>query len=89
VTVKNTFINDGDDNWNSTQPLIGAVHELIIEFHDDILTIFPIIFSWDVCPHTLIWVLGLFNHPKFRLIFTLPHEEIVCLELLRPQAIVF
>ena len=39
------LLNDGDDNWNSTQPLIGAVHELIVEFHDDILTIFPIIFS--------------------------------------------
>ena len=51
MTVKNTFFNDGDDNWNSTpnlyvyekQPLIGAVHELIVEFRDDILTIFPII----------------------------------------------
>ncbi len=45
------FFNDGDDNWNSTanlcvyekQPLIGAVHELIGEFCDDILTIFPYI----------------------------------------------
>ena len=44
------FFNDGDDNWNSTailcvyekQPLIGAVHELIVDFRDDILTIFPI-----------------------------------------------
>ncbi len=54
MTVKNRFFDDGDDNWNSTpnlydvyekQPLIGAVHELIVEFHDDILTIFPIIFS--------------------------------------------
>ena len=43
------LLNDGDDNWNSTailcvyekQPLIGAVHELIVEFCDDILTIFP------------------------------------------------
>ena len=49
VTVKNMLLNDGDDNWNSTailcvyekQPLIGAVHELIVEFRDDILTIFP------------------------------------------------
>jgi len=46
------FFNDGDDNWNSTanlcvyekQPLIGAVHELIVEFCDDILTIFPKIY---------------------------------------------
>ena len=45
------FFNDGDDNWNSTanlcvyekQPLIGVVHELIVEFCDDILTIFPFI----------------------------------------------
>ena len=44
------FFNDGDDNWNSTanlcvyekQPLIGAVHELIVDFRDDILTIFPL-----------------------------------------------
>jgi len=43
------LLNDGDDNWNSTailcvyekQPLIGAVHELIVDFRDDILTIFP------------------------------------------------
>jgi hypothetical protein len=26
------------------QPLIGAVHELIVEFRDDILTIFPFSF---------------------------------------------
>ncbi len=49
MTVKNTFFNDGDDNWNSTpnlyvyekQPLIGVVHELIVEIRDDILTIYP------------------------------------------------
>jgi hypothetical protein len=43
------FFNDGDNNYNGTpnlyvyekQSLIGAVHELIIEFRDDILTIFP------------------------------------------------
>ena len=43
------FFNDGDDNWNSTpnlcvhekQLLIGVVHELIVEFRDGILTIFP------------------------------------------------
>jgi hypothetical protein len=42
------LLNDGDNNWNSTailcvyekQPLIGAVHELIVDFRDDILTIF-------------------------------------------------
>jgi hypothetical protein len=42
------FFNDGDNNENGThnlyvyekQSLIGAVHEFIVEFRDDILTIF-------------------------------------------------
>ena len=45
--------------------------------------------SRDVGPHTLILRLVLIGHPEFLLIFTLPHKENVCLELIAPRAIVF
>ena len=43
----------------------------------------------DFCPHTLILRLALIGHPEFWLIFTLPHEENVCSELIGPRAILF
>ena len=62
------FFNDGDDNWNSTanlcvyekQPLIGAVHELIVEFRDDILTIFPLrLREWTCGRGRVVWLVSL------------------------------
>ncbi len=58
VAVKKTFFVFSDDTLKSRsnltgffyghekQPFIGEVHELIVEFSDDILTVFPILYIY-------------------------------------------